>query len=371
MKFLRILGWAIFLGASWTWCIGMYLPALLVRDYGIWAFVVFAVPNVVGAAAMAWVLPDAEASLKLQQDHLLACQLFSCITIAFHGYFWGWFAIGFVWTIFPLHIWLFLGAIVLAIYSLLDGDGRAAAIITTLISVVFAILLRLGHWIPMVVHGPQPGADLAWLALVCLFGFLLCPYLDLTFHHARQATSSVDGKAAFAIGFGVVFCAAILFTLSYSAGWSPSAWHSFDYPCAALLGSYIFAQTLFKFLIHGRALSVSGRSLRRFLTLILILATMFLGYSVNFDSLENYNGISRGEFIYRIFLSFYGLFFPAYVWICIFNKKPWRIWLVAILIAAPMYWMGFIERQMIWLLPGVAVPFIAGLRPIARARRVP
>ncbi|MBV8780683.1 MAG: hypothetical protein JO353_04735, partial [Phycisphaerae bacterium] len=50
------LGWAIFLGVSWTWCIGMYLPVLLVRDYGFWGWVVFAIPNVVGAAAMGWTI---------------------------------------------------------------------------------------------------------------------------------------------------------------------------------------------------------------------------------------------------------------------------------------------------------------------------
>ena len=45
--------WALFLGVSWTWVIGMFLPVLLVRDYGMLGWIVFAVPNVVGAAAMA------------------------------------------------------------------------------------------------------------------------------------------------------------------------------------------------------------------------------------------------------------------------------------------------------------------------------
>ena len=26
--------WAIYLGMSWTWCIGMFLPVLLIRDFG-------------------------------------------------------------------------------------------------------------------------------------------------------------------------------------------------------------------------------------------------------------------------------------------------------------------------------------------------
>src|SRR4051812_22981962 len=42
--------WAIFLGVSWTWVIGMFLPVLLVRDYGLLGWVVFAIPNVIGAA---------------------------------------------------------------------------------------------------------------------------------------------------------------------------------------------------------------------------------------------------------------------------------------------------------------------------------
>ncbi|HTL30770.1 MAG TPA: hypothetical protein VL282_16180, partial [Tepidisphaeraceae bacterium] len=36
------IGWAIYLGMSWTWCIGMFLPVLLVRDYGFWGWLVFA-----------------------------------------------------------------------------------------------------------------------------------------------------------------------------------------------------------------------------------------------------------------------------------------------------------------------------------------
>ena len=32
------LGLAIYLGISWTWCIGMFLPVLLGADYGFWAW---------------------------------------------------------------------------------------------------------------------------------------------------------------------------------------------------------------------------------------------------------------------------------------------------------------------------------------------
>src|SRR5688572_21066280 len=82
--------WAVFLGCSWTWVIGMFLPVLLVRDYGAWAWLVFAVPNVIGAAAMGWVLRDAAASERFVQRHAVAGYAFSVVTIAFHVFFAMW-----------------------------------------------------------------------------------------------------------------------------------------------------------------------------------------------------------------------------------------------------------------------------------------
>src|SRR6184192_2117105 len=74
--------WAIYLGMSWTWCIGMFLPVLLVRDFDIWGWVVFAVPNVVGAAAMGWVL-SRQGSYNISHHHQAAVEAFSVVTIAF------------------------------------------------------------------------------------------------------------------------------------------------------------------------------------------------------------------------------------------------------------------------------------------------
>src|SRR3954467_2802578 len=68
-KPLATLGWALFLGVSWTWCIGMFLPVLLVRGYRMWGWVVFAIPNVVGAAMMGWVLREPSASERLAWAH--------------------------------------------------------------------------------------------------------------------------------------------------------------------------------------------------------------------------------------------------------------------------------------------------------------
>src|SRR6187397_1723561 len=85
-----MLAWAAFLACSWTWCIGMFLPVLLVRDYGGWGWIVFAVPNVIGAAAMGWILRSGEISRRIVENHRVACLSFSAVTILFHVLFTGW-----------------------------------------------------------------------------------------------------------------------------------------------------------------------------------------------------------------------------------------------------------------------------------------
>src|SRR5688572_9226592 len=81
---------ATFLAASWTWVIGMFLPVLLVREYGVWAWVIFAIPNCVGAAAMGWTLRTPVQSRDMVDAHAVACRAFSLVTIAFHVFVVGW-----------------------------------------------------------------------------------------------------------------------------------------------------------------------------------------------------------------------------------------------------------------------------------------
>jgi hypothetical protein len=79
--------------------------------------------------------------------------------------------------------------------------------------------------------------------------------------------------------------------------------------------------------------------------------------------------ITNEETIYRVFLSFYGLIFPAYVWLCVIPGKgraapttrQCLVFAEAVLVASPLFWLGFIEGRMIWLLPGLAVVLLARL----------
>ncbi len=88
------------------------------------------------------------------------------------------------------------------------------------------------------------------------------------------------------------------------------------------------------------------------------------------------------EVVYRLFLSFYGLVFPAYVWICVaparvaLRRRPIglsgpeaaevtrgriRVLIAVLIVAAPMYWKGFIQNDWSWLAPGVGVVLLAPL----------
>ena len=87
---------ALFLASSWTWVIGMWFPYYLTRDFGWVAWLVFAIPNVIGAASVGLILrPGASrdpatwgprSSVKLTTQHDIACMAFSVVTIAFQLY---------------------------------------------------------------------------------------------------------------------------------------------------------------------------------------------------------------------------------------------------------------------------------------------
>src|SRR5690242_19014571 len=74
--------WAIYLAMSWTWCIGMFLPVLLVRDYGGWGWILFAIPNVLGAAAVGWLYRSMDRD-RVTAAHAPAMTAFSIVTAGF------------------------------------------------------------------------------------------------------------------------------------------------------------------------------------------------------------------------------------------------------------------------------------------------
>ena len=348
----------------------MFLPVLLVRDMGLWGWIVFAAPNVIGAAAMGWVLAEPGRSERMVRDHLFACAAFSAITIAFHVFFLLWFV--------PRLVGLPAAAIALALaavyllFTVRRGqlDLPVAALVWAFsLTMLGLFLARAGP--PAIPLTGSNSLGPAWLAPICIFGFLLCPYVDLTFHRARQALGPPQSRIAFGMGFGVCFFSMIVFSLFYAATLWPlvgAGWRGQLRPAfGAIIAAHLIVQIAFTLSVHVRSFAVAELKSSAVLQLcILAQVALFLGLAANV--LPRYHGLDAGEVIYRLFMAFYGLVFPTYVWLCIVPGRDGRsgvtpakvrTMVLATLVAAPMFWMGFIENRMMWLVPGLTVVLLS------------
>ncbi len=376
----------------------MYLPVLLVRDFGVMGWVVFAVPNVLGAAAMAWVLARPRLSGELVEAHRPAMIAFSLLTIAYQAYFMGWVSI----LMDPWWLAGACGAVVLALRFGRGGDWRMLPVCAAVIALSVAIAAWvMWHQPPGAGHLPVGGRLMdsplgaLWLLPVCIFGFALCPYLDLTFHTARQ--SAPDAKASrwrFGVGFGVFFLAMILFTLLYApqlrvlmAGEDVRHLPA-GVPADFLnvLGIHLVLQAGITIILHLRALQRVVASAGRLLVGLVLCVLVPLLIARQLGTVEMGLAYDGRELGYRLLLAFYGLLLPGYVWLCMWprrggradlapSRRQWTTLIVAALAAAPMYALGFLADRPAWLVGGVAVMLAARLmlptntRPAARRNR--
>ncbi len=391
--------WACFLGCSWTWVIGMFFPVLLLRDYGFWGWVVFAAPNVIGAAAMGFVLSPQRAQ-RLWQNHAGAVRWFSDVTLGFHVF-----------------VLLWLG-------TELFGPAAWAAGAVPLLMLPAARRKAFGPWLPIVAAGLAlvswgclsyaerlPGAfaivreffgvsptDAAAQAIaypvvepprldttaLLLFlpasitGFLCCPYLDGTFLRARAVTGVKTGRAAFALGFGVVFFSMIIFSLVYAA-WlipafdgEPVSWKS---SWALVLGVHVLLQAAFTMTLHVREREELNPDGRRFYGLTLVLLVAFAMVLVVRQPQwfgESVAGVAWPEVFYRSFLLMYGLVFPAYVWLVVLSRSHvgramLTRFFVTVILAVPMGFAGFVTGPAWCLLGALGVITVAKLAPATRS----
>jgi hypothetical protein len=374
----RTLCWAVYLGCSWTWCIGMFLPVILVSEFGLLAWFVFTIPNVIGAAAMGWTLARPGTSERIVREHHTACVAFSAITLAFHLFFLYW-----LWSIRIMPTAFAIGAVTLGFTFGWIGRRRIGLdfFLAFLVLCISLAVFTRGMTHPVFgVQSPveidRTNISMLGLAPVCVFGFFLCPYLDLTFHRARQQTATTAGKAAFGIGFGIVFLLMLVLTLMYTGDFALDRpgyrFGSFGYPLLiSWVALHIAAQAGFTFAAHLRALPkprATDPALWAAAAILLALSVFFLRQQLWFDHPGLHIQMLTGNLIYRLFMSFYGLLFPAYVWICIVplraappgaTPRSLTVTAIAVLLATPMFWLGFINEQMLWLLPAAATLLLA------------
>lgn len=321
--------WGAFLGSSWTWVIGMILPALLLRDYGVLGWVAFAVPNVVGAAAMGTVLYKPHWSSAIVRNHAAACQQFTVITVAYHLFVVAWlFSRLFGLAAVPMLV------IAIALCATIGFRNRrsamlgVAAVVTLLSWGCFIWATQgTGAWSLTDWAWPSAGVtrlsryDLLMFVPCALTGFALCPYLDLTFHRARYSTSPGTGAAAFAFGFGVVFALMIVFSICYGSQLLPFIAGDPDAELSGfwlvLLGLHLSMQAGFTITVHVREMIEDPKANRPWLVWAGGMAIL-LGLAARVSTLPASpitGGLTWGEAGYRGFLLFYGTVFPAYVWL--------------------------------------------------------
>ena len=347
------LAWACFLGSSWTWVIGMVVPALFVRDYGWMGFVAFALPNVLGAAAMGFVLKDARASSDITRRHQDMCLRFSDVTIAYHAFVMSW-----LWS--RLLGWpIVIGGLGLALFFWLlvqrRSATRTAAVIVSVTSLMlFVVSWLTDHaWAGLWQDAPRMGTmDLLLFAPAAAMGFLLCPYLDLTFHRVRQSTDPQTGQRAFAIGFGGIFLCMILFSLVYlwvilTLTGSDASTYDGSTLLWSILAIHLTLQSAFTLAVHAREITVRRGTPELFRIGVMVCAGLLLG-SIALSAGTRAFGLTLGEVFYRCFLLAYGLPFPAYVLLCMIpTRRPIAgrtrviVWLIATLVSLPFGYHAF------------------------------
>ena len=79
--------WGLYCACSWTWCIGMFLPVLLIERFGWKGFLAFAIPNILGCSAMGFFRRRHQPTLMA---HARMLTLFSLTTIAYQVFFATW-----------------------------------------------------------------------------------------------------------------------------------------------------------------------------------------------------------------------------------------------------------------------------------------
>lgn len=356
------IGWGIFCASSWTWCIGMFLPIIMLDRYGWPGFLVFALPNVIGCAAFGYVLRTRERSEECVARHHVAMRWFSLVTIAFHMFFLAFMALAFIPALHE-RPWLAMAipAVVYALgFALTDLSPRVWPWFATLIyagSLVAFASFGTGGIDAIEWTGPHGNTALMWLAPTIIFGFAFCPYLDRTFHRALQ---SAESPHAFLV-FGLTFAVMLVFTCAYRpTGIAPTL--------AGVVVGHIVGQSTFTVAAHLRevryGLPTPAHAWAKELILLPLVVIPVALWSTRGDSVDTS--------MYLRFLVFYGLVFPAYVIVFMSPRRradlhrPMVIGFCIVIAALmPLYELGFLHRYE-WAIPVAMVGLFVWKRVVSR-----
>ncbi len=335
MNTLKTVGWGLYLASSWTWCIGMFLPVVLLERFGWQGFMMFAIPNVIGCAAFGYVLKTPERSKALVQKYGNLMGLFSIATIAFHALF----------VVLMLNIheldeyarYVFYG-ILFCVFSSVFLSPRVWMLLG---SACFLTSLCLGISLLPVELQPEasrPWQDVIWLLPITTFGFLFCPYLDPTFHRALQESPS---KHSFGV-FGVAFSTMIVITCLYSE----TVLHTLPF----VLAAHLLVQATFSIIAHFREGGLAWKSQKAFTLLLLVSVSIAMLFAA-----QNKADIQSHIEDYLRFFVFYGLIFPGLVVVFMWTGKRMNWLRVSLFGLVALFSMPLLESAYIGETPWLAV----------------
>ena len=342
MNWLKTIGWGLYLTCSWTWCIGMFLPVILIHRFGWLGFVLFTIPNIIGCTAFGYVIRTPERSKALVEKYKTAMTLFAIVTVAFHVFFIAMIALVY-FNDYSFLISLWIPFCILAIGAgLAFLPTKAWPILATLLW-VFSIIVGI-TFLPFspLPAGEFPWQDAVWLLPITTFGFLLSPYLDPTFHRALQCSPS---KHSFGV-FGISFLVMLGVTFAYQGNilWTLST----------LLGLHLILQSIFTIGAHireGIRIEPSKRKI-----IVFVVLTLFASFFA-VVAIHRFGGVSPpGNWLpswqddYIRYFVFYGLIFPAVVAIFMFTGRkftPIRVtfFIFTALFSLPLLEAGYLRGQ--------------------------
>ena len=250
--------------------------------------------------------------------------------------------------------------------------NRAIAVVAWLISLVMLGLLGLGGVLEFPPEsGLRPDWHLVGLVPACLLGFFLCPYLDATFLLARARTDRQGARVAFTLGFGLVFFVMILFSLLYALPIEESV---LERGTAWLLAIHLGVQVCFTCAAHV-AVARGQTEVQALVSAPWLMGGVVLAAVLGIAALRadlaglRLVGMSLGEVLYRSYMGFYGLLFPAYVLICMVGSGSPRLLVVTCLAALPPFVAAFLLGWMPWAAVGAGIILAAGLPTVLRRQK--
>jgi hypothetical protein len=325
------LHYGFYLACSWLWCLGGFFPLILGRDYGWPALAVFTIFNVGGAMAMGFYFKLREHQQNFESKHKPVIAMFSYVTIAYQLFFVAW--LGAI-----IGQPLLLTIVVCIAFVIYHSKGVITywALLFYLVSIGLFISFLGGDWQPFDISAKSyfPHA-----LLPLAIGFILSPYLDITFHRAYK--SSDNPKLSFAIGFCVLFLSLVGFVFYY-AGSLGDVFFNQAVPAGIIypvLG-FLVLQTAFTIAAHSSELTTQQYLKPSILAGAIGAFSLFaIGLLILVkEVIIPFGDISLEEILYKMFLFFYSLVFPLYL--LLGKSKPTYLWVLGI--CTPAYFVGFL-----------------------------